>query len=411
MKNFIILILIDILLFLTSCTQKEPLQKEAEESLYTEFRKEQSMDNKIEMFEKLKSSNPESKFVKAMLSRISYSYVKNGEYEKAENYLVENSDISTSDMYNAIAWNIYEKEENLDNATKLAQRGIDIARNELEAPKNKKPESTTEGDWKDLKKVSLAVILDTYGCIQNKLGNTVGAEKSFEEAVKLTKEEYPEINENYIAALTEQGDLTKAQLLLEKYISAGTDSKNMKSMLSDVFIKLGGKENDYEKYLSQFEQSAKQKLIAKLKSEIKNDPAPQFTLTDLDGNSVSLSDYKGKVVVVDFWATWCVPCLQSMPAMKKAIEKFSNIQFLFVNTWERVDNKKKNAIDFINENNYPFQVLLDDENEIVSKFDVQGIPTKFIIDKNQHIRFKSVGFSGKEDELIEELELMFSAIE
>jgi len=99
--------------------------------------------------------------------------------------------------------------------------------------------------------------------------------------------------------------------------------------------------------------------------------------------------------------------------MKKAVEKYSDnpeVEFLFINTWERVDDKKKNAEDFLQRTKYPFHVLMDDENVVVEKYKVQGIPTKFIIGGNGKIRFQSVGFSGVESEVLEELDQMIEMI-
>lgn len=75
--------------------------------------------------------------------------------------------------------------------------------------------------------------------------------------------------------------------------------------------------------------------------------------------------------------------------------------------WQTEEDKKQNAADFMKKNNYPFHVLLDnDNNKVVADFKVNGIPTKFIIDKTGNIRFKSVGFGGSDDALIDEVGMM-----
>src|SRR5690554_8083345 len=77
--------------------------------------------------------------------------------------------------------------------------------------------------------------------------------------------------------------------------------------------------------------------------EAQPEPAPDFTLEDLEGNTVSLKDLEGKVVVLDFWATWCAPCIKSFPAMQMAVNKYKDdpeVEFLFINTWEQRDEPK-----------------------------------------------------------------------
>ena len=95
--------------------------------------------------------------------------------------------------------------------------------------------------------------------------------------------------------------------------------------------------------------------------------------------------------------------------MKTVQEKLmarDDVKFVFVDTWESVENKKQNAADFMMKNNYPFHVLLDSDDKVVADFKVNGIPTKFIIDKTGNIRFKSVGFGGNDDALIDEVNMM-----
>jgi peroxiredoxin len=95
--------------------------------------------------------------------------------------------------------------------------------------------------------------------------------------------------------------------------------------------------------------------------------------------------------------------------MSKTLAKHKdneNVKFLFVDTWESVENKLQNAKEFMNKKNYPFYVLMDNDNKMVADFKVSGIPTKFVIDKEGKIRFKSIGFSGNDDALVDELTTM-----
>jgi thiol-disulfide isomerase/thioredoxin len=132
-----------------------------------------------------------------------------------------------------------------------------------------------------------------------------------------------------------------------------------------------------------------------------NDPAPGFILKDIGGKTVSLSDYKGKIIVLDFWATWCEPCIKSFPAMQIVINKYKDdpdIKFLFIDTREKSINYIDLVKNFFSETNYSFEVLFDEkgtdgiQNKIFKQFAVKGLPTKVIIDGQAKIRYESTGY-------------------
>jgi len=407
MKVLKILITTILIILMVSCSGKEPI-----ENLSKKFTGEVNFDKKVEIFEETVDNYSNDKYITPMLAIITGELSENKKFSKAVEYLEKYNEFATSDIHNNIAWKIFESKENNKLGLKIAKMGVEIARERIDNPDKYLTIDESREDWISKQNASLGYILDTFGSLQKESGNIDEALPAFEEAVKLNNEVHVDINDNYITTLIDKGDLEKAKSELEGFISNGTHSNTMKDLLKDVFVRLGGNESKFTVYLSKFEKKAKEKMINKLKEEIKNEPAQQFSLLDLNGNTVSLSDFKGKTVILDFWATWCRPCVESFPAMKKAMGKYKNdnIKFLFVNTWERVEDKKTNASKFITENNYPFQVLLDEQNEVVKQFNVQGIPTKFIIDKNQNVRFESIGYSGKEEELLAELEQMISML-
>lgn len=108
-----------------------------------------------------------------------------------------------------------------------------------------------------------------------------------------------------------------------------------------------------------------------------------FTLEDLNGSKVKLSELKGKKVFLNFWATWCPPCKAEMPDIEKLYQetKESNLVILAVNVGE----DKKTVQDFIEKNSYNFPVLLDVSGEVSQLYQVTGIPTSYFIDSEGYL--------------------------
>jgi len=115
--------------------------------------------------------------------------------------------------------------------------------------------------------------------------------------------------------------------------------------------------------------------------------AVDFALKELNGQTVRLSDQKGKVVFLNFWATWCPPCREEMPSIQRLHQRLGNTDFIIL----AVSLDQGDIRSFVKKGNYSFKILLDPKGEIGRKYGVTGIPTTYIIDKNGAIRQKAVG--------------------
>ena len=108
--------------------------------------------------------------------------------------------------------------------------------------------------------------------------------------------------------------------------------------------------------------------------------APDFTVLNYEGEEVRLSDYRGKPVVLNFWATWCGYCKKEMPDFNTACEKYPDVQFLMVNVADGERETVATAKAYVEQEQYTFPVFFDTRLEAVNNYGVTGFPTTFFID-------------------------------
>ncbi len=112
--------------------------------------------------------------------------------------------------------------------------------------------------------------------------------------------------------------------------------------------------------------------------------AEDFRLTDLEGKPQSLSQYRGKIVLLNFWATWCKPCTTEMPAMQTAYDKLRDKGFVVLAVNELEDDAK--VREHIKQYGHTFPVLMDRDNKVANQFGVFGLPVSVFIDREGRVQ-------------------------
>ena len=131
-------------------------------------------------------------------------------------------------------------------------------------------------------------------------------------------------------------------------------------------------------------------------------PAPQFTLSARSGRDVSLTQYHGQVVMINFWASWCGPCRQEMPLLESIYKKYNKLGFTLLGV--NVEPDSQAADDWLQATPVTFPILYDKESKVSKLYDVAGMPSTVIIDRSGKLRVLHQGYKpGDENEYLDSI--------
>jgi thiol-disulfide isomerase/thioredoxin len=181
---------------------------------------------------------------------------------------------------------------------------------------------------------------------------------------------------------------TMANQLYEKEDRTPAQTKEAEAFYAEVVTK-GRNVKDLPKEVL---ENAEGNLF-ELRNLVVGQAAPEAESSDLDGKAVKLSDYKGKVVVLDFWATWCGPCVGMIPYEREMVKKQEGKPFVFVSV--SADEKKEKLKEFLEKEKMPWTHWWSGTEGVVKKWNIRAFPTMYIIDAKGVLRAKLVG--GGED--------------
>ncbi|HLP27907.1 MAG TPA: redoxin family protein [Candidatus Didemnitutus sp.] len=287
------------------------------------------------------------------------------------------------------------------DAFRLIDAGIEAAKDE-----GRRPLFVGPSEWQEEQRIATSLLYFVQGAIYRAEQQPVKAIASLEKSMEIGGNETEKnCYDMMIGLYRDQQNSKQAIRIAERALSTGAATQG----ILDAYRLLLASEGMDSTTIAAKENALRDKgrgvLSARIAREMLNQSPIDGTLVSLDGKPLKLSDWRGKVVIIDYWATWCGPCRQSFPSLQKLYERYKtnkNVVFAVVNVWERVDDRVKTVKEFLSANkNLTFPMFIDKDDSVVAKYGVTGIPTKFYLGKDGRVQFKEVGFTPEEQFLEE----------
>lgn len=378
--------------------KKFPCGKVRKARLTSAFEQDENLLNRIEIFKKYAATldeygYQEDTYRDYMLMRIAYVYIHK---KDIKNFTIYTDPITNilmkSDLYNDMANVLLRNNERMSYAAKLCKRSLNILPT-VDARKIKR--LVTASKYREWISKCIKNSTSIYADILFKQG-------SISEAIKYKKRAVEdgnngEINEKYIEYIFADNKFKEVRDAATRFIEMGTDTPKIRDLFKIAYLKNKGTVKECESYLIKVDKELHNKELLEYRKMMVNEKAPDFTLSNLDGEEITLSSLKGKTVILDFWANWCSPCKSSFRGMQMAIDKYKNnssVVFLFINTYEKspIEKRIKKTKDYLKSRDYTLNVLFDIQTdkgfEVSNKYKISVLPTKIIIGPKGNIMFK-----------------------
>jgi thiol-disulfide isomerase/thioredoxin len=367
--------------------------------------KEKDPDTQITLIQNYVKNNKDQDYEhKDMFIASLYDYYVKIQDDNSIKELLRNHDFKD---YNYTI-NLIDMELNRDQNFTELEKFIDRAMERLIlSDVSSKPAYMIDASFLRDRDLKIGILSAMKGRIRFELQDTLQAVHYLDLYYRNVDADRSDYNSLYVECLVKNELYRDAVAVSSEIIRRDKFLPGVENFYEDAYKKLYGTLVGFEERLKKDMAEREKTQKANLWRNKINKPLPNFSIENMEGKKVTLSDLKGKIIIIDFWAVWCEPCRASLPFFQKAYEKYKNnknVMFLAINTLEKISEGEKLPFikSFINSNNYTFPVLIDNQEvNLVARLGVESLPTKFAIDKNGNIQFSNIGFNGEEEMLKE----------
>ena len=340
---------------------------------------------------------PNENNTESVIDALVQTLLNSGQFQEAKDFVLKLQSIPPKVQSQIAEWLAAE-----DSTIEMGIEWSNVAISNAEKGLNmKKPIYVTEYEWLNSQDKLLGILYATNGSILFKNAKFAESRTSLNKAFTFLKEtSNSDLFEMLILVNLQLKDSSTAYEVSKEAIKAAKVNPRITEHHKKLYSVINKNEKGYQAEFDQLKEESSKVRRSFVAQQKMNAPAPSGSVKTLDGKTITLESLKGKVVLLDFWATWCGPCRSSFSTFQKLYEKYKNnpnVVIMAVNVWERSQNRKKTVVDFFKENNqYSFPVYMDEQDELVKKFGATGIPAKYYLDKKGNLQFTESGFEGPE---------------
>lgn len=338
-----------------------------------------------------------------LVSGVIQIYSNNKQYDKAIAF-VEQCDPKTPIYYSSIASNMINNNHEIEIALSLCKKQLEIVGNT--------PDEVLSALGTADKETLNIGINKIYAMGLEKAGLLDEATNIYAYIYTLKPGIDSPVKENYLDILTKTKKHAKILELVTSLAKSGYWNNKVSQALVNSLPNLVKSSKEISTIISELRNEANKKNNDLLKAESINQPAAPFQLRNTENTIFNLKDMKSKVIILDFWSTWCGPCIDSFPGLQKIYDEYKsnpNVVILAINREEpgkaeevikSFEQKRKKMSDFLAARKFTFLSYYDTD-QLVEKYKITALPTTVFIDKKGNIRFFDKGISN-ESEMIQQ---------
>jgi tetratricopeptide (TPR) repeat protein len=385
---------------------KNPRSPLAEEFLLEQLRKAQSKTAFTDISDQYLKAFGKSEKAAAVYAAINSVYVDNGDYSQLIRKLKSYDEIPSQVWVDVATAMVTDKNfmpqdsmsAKIDSAKSVLAmaRGIQIE-DQIVQVKLNKPRSMSSAEGMRYSEKMHSTLLISYGDFHYTIGEDETALEYYETSANYIGEESlpAPLWQQLVLTNKNLGDLDKAGEYAAKAIKHNADTDRVKDFYKEYLISKNPDAADFvdRKVDKLREEGFVDKVSEMAYFDIMHD-SPSAIFSTLDGMYVDTDDWEGKTVVISFISSWCMPCeetVESLSALDSYYREDPDILFYAISSWEKEKDKKKAAATILEDKRFGFPLLVDETDIIPQKFDVTGMPTTIVIDKEGHTRFRYDG--------------------